>query len=169
MGKSIGWSIAVLMALAVLAVVAVPQLRWRAHLVLLAAAGKIPDMEWSDLLSFMSPGSEQSVTRLIDTRNPYPVIRNPNTSVADIDAGARLFQAHCAMCHSSEGSGTPRGPALFGRELSHGSSDWAVFRTIRHGVPGSAMQAFSLPEAPLWQLVAYVGSLERAARQAAAL
>jgi alcohol dehydrogenase (cytochrome c) len=160
MGKPIGWSIAVLMSMAVLAVFAVPQLRWRAHLVLLAAAGKIPDIEWSDLIAFMGPGSEQSLTRLIDTRNPYAVIRNPKTSVADIDAGARLFQAHCAMCHSSEGSGTPRGPALFGRELSHGSSDWAVFRTIRHGVTGSAMQAFSLPEATLWQLVAYVGSLE---------
>ncbi|HMF49918.1 MAG TPA: c-type cytochrome, partial [Candidatus Saccharimonadales bacterium] len=160
LGKSISWSIAVLMAVAVLAVVAVPQLRWRAHLVLLAAAGKIPDLEWSDLLSFMSPSSEQSVTRLIDTRNPYPVIRNPNTSTADIDAGAKLFQARCSICHAIGGSGSPRGPALFGRAFSHGTSDWAVFRTIRYGVPDTAMQPFSLPQTQLWQLVAYISTLE---------
>ena len=160
MRKLIGWSIAVLMAVAVLAVVAVPQLRWRAHLVVLAAAGKIPDMEWSDLLSFMSPSSEQSVTRLIDTRNPYPVIRNPNTSTADIDAGAKLFQAQCSICHATGGSGSPRGPALFGRAFSHGTSDWAVFRTIRYGVLNTAMQPFSLLQAQLWQLVAYISTLE---------
>ena len=144
MRKSIGWSIAVLMAVAVLAVVAVPQLRWRAHLVLLAAAGKIPDLEWSDLLSFMSPSSEQSVTRLVETRNPYSVIRNPKTSSPISMPVRSCSRPGARSVIRSTAVAAPRGPALFGRAFSHGTSDWAVFRTIRYGVPDSAMQAFSL-------------------------
>ncbi len=148
------------------AVLAVPQLRWRAHLLGLIAAGKIPDLELPYVMAFMAPDSPQSLQRMIETRNPYPVIRNPKTSSTDIAGGAALFKANCAGCHGSDGSGTAQGPALFGRALTHGSSDWAVFRTIRHGAPGgSAMRAFSLPEDDVWKLVAFIGSLEGAEAQ----
>jgi len=154
------WLMLAIVGLIAAALVAVPQLRWRVHVILLTAAGKIPDLEWADLWGFLSPRSRQSLARLIETRNPYSVIRNPQSSPADIEAGAGLFQAQCAVCHAPDGSGTPRGPALFGREFTHGTSDWAVFRTIRYGVRGTAMAPHPLSETQLWQLVSYIGTLE---------
>ena len=154
------WLPLAMVGLVAAAVMAVPPLRWRVHVVVLTAAGKIPDLEWADLLGFLSPRSPQSLARLIETRNPYSVIRNPRSSPADVEAGAGLFRARCAVCHAPDGGGTPRGPALFGREFRQGTSDWAVFRTIRHGVPGTAMAAYPLSETELWELVSYIGTLE---------
>ena len=154
------WLTLAIVGLIAVVVMAVPPLRWRVHLVVLTAAGKIPDLGWADLLSFLSPRSPQSLARLIETRNPYSVIRNPRSSPADVEAGAGLFRSRCAVCHAPDGGGTPRGPALFGREFRQGTSDWAVFRTIRSGVPGTAMAAYPLSETELWELVSYIGTLE---------
>ena len=150
--------LAILVVVAICAVV--PSIRWRFHLLFLGATGQIPDIELHDLVLLMSPSSGQSVTRIIDTRNPYAVIRNPRTSTGDINAGGRLFQDQCATCHSPDGSGTANAPALFGREFKNGDSDWAVYRTIRYGVANTAMAAHPLAQPQIWQLVAYVRSLD---------
>ena len=159
-----------LVGLGALALVAVPQLRWRAHLVTLYATGGVKDIDFREMLAYMAPGSEQSLERLISTRNPFAVIRNFHNSPADVNAGGRLFQSEqCSNCHGADGSGGPGAPALKGRAFKNGESDWAIYRTIRHGVTGTAMAAHGEPDGQLWQLVAFVRSLSGVADASAAL
>jgi alcohol dehydrogenase (cytochrome c) len=137
----------------------VPGIRWRTQLVLLTVSGRIPDLDLSDLLAFLSPSFNQSLERVLETRNPYAVIRNPKTSRADVMAGAAFFRTNCANCHGTDATGGV-GPALVGRELRHGSSDWAIFRTARYGVPDTAMEASALSRTDLWQVIAFIRSLD---------
>ncbi|MGH8863693.1 MAG: c-type cytochrome, partial [Burkholderiales bacterium] len=88
----------------------------------------------------------------------FGLIRNPSISVADIGNGRELFQSRCATCHGPDGVGD-RGPNLTTGHFRHGGTDWALFRTISKGVPGTAMPAFALPDAEIWQLIAFVQSL----------
>ena len=81
------------------ALLAVPQTRWRIHLIGLHLAGRIPDIQLQELIIFMLPGSDQSVTALITKRNPYAVFENVRTSDEDIASGAALYQQHCVACH----------------------------------------------------------------------
>jgi alcohol dehydrogenase (cytochrome c) len=159
--------LAILLLLAIVAVAAVPSIRWRVQVMGLFAAGKIPDVELGDMLRWVRPGSEQMTPRLIATRNPHAVIKNARTRPADIAAGAALFSATCAKCHSPDGSGGPGAPALVGRPYTHGSSDWAVYRTIHLGVPNTAMAAHPYSPDQLWQLVAFVRSLGHAGSDSA--
>src|SRR5581483_10650069 len=140
--------------------VTVPGLRWRLQVVYLDLTGRIPDLELSELPALLMPGTRQpQIARLVITHNPYAVIHIPSNTPADITAGAALFHEQCAMCHAPDGSGGPGAPALFGREFRHGDTEWAVYRTIRDGVPNTAMAPHPLRRAQLWQLVAYIRSL----------
>jgi len=56
----------------------------------------IPDIELKRLLAYMMPGSGQWLRPLVETHNPYAVIRNVRTTPADIQAGATLFRSQCA-------------------------------------------------------------------------
>jgi alcohol dehydrogenase (cytochrome c) len=151
-------AVGVLVAASVVIMIS-PPVRWRARVVLLHLTGQIPDIELKQLLVYMMPGSGQWVRPLIETRNPYAVIRDVQTTPADIQAGATLFRNHCAECHAPDGSGG-RGPRLIGRQFKHGDSDWAIYRTIRFGIPNTAMSPRPLPERELWQLVAFVRSID---------
>jgi alcohol dehydrogenase (cytochrome c) len=148
-----------LLAFAVIAIT-VPGLRWRLQVVYLDLTGRIPDLELNELPALLLPGARQpQIARLVITHNPYPVIHIPSNTPADITAGAALFREQCAMCHAPDGSGGPGAPALFGREFRHGDTEWAVYRTIRDGVPNTAMAPHRLNHGQLWQLVAYIRSL----------
>src|SRR5437867_1355180 len=133
--------------------------RWRAQVVLLYLTGQIADIGLKPLLVYMMPGSGQWMRPLIESHNPYAVIRNVKTAPADIQAGAQLFRSQCAACHAPDGSGGAGGPALGGRPLTHGESDWAVYRAVRFGIPNTAMKPHPLPETELWQVVSFLRSL----------
>ncbi len=150
-----------LVAGAVLAV-SVPGIRWRLQIVYLDVLGRIPDLELSELPGLLLPGSGQPrIARLVVTHNPYAVIHVPvpNTSAEGIAAGAAIFREQCASCHSPDGSGSPAAPALFGREFRQGDTEWAVYRTIRDGVPNTGMAAHPLGHRRIWLLVSYIRSL----------
>jgi alcohol dehydrogenase (cytochrome c) len=134
-------------------------MRWRAEVVGLYLAGQIPDIGLKQLLVDLMPGSGQWLRPLIQTHNPYAVIRNVKTTPADIQAGATLFRSQCAECHAPDGSGG-RGPRLIGRQFTHGESDWAVYRTIRFGIPNTPMGPHPLPDAAVWQLEAFVRAID---------
>ena len=136
-----------------------PPVRWRLELVGLQVAGAIPDIALGELLTYIAPGSDQSMRRLIETRNPYAVIKNFHVSPTDIIAGGELYRAKCASCHAPDGSGGPA-PALIAREYKHGASDWAIYRAIRLGISNTAMQPHPLRPTQLWQLVAFVRTLD---------
>lgn len=134
-------------------------LRWRAHVVLLYFTGQIPDIGLKPLLRYMMPGSDQYLKPLIETHNPYAVIHNARTTAADIEAGAQVFRRDCASCHAPDGSGGAGGPALTHGAFRHGASDWAIYRVVRFGVPNTLMRPHPLPERELWQVVAFLRSI----------
>lgn len=94
-------------------------------------------------------------------------IKNPFTSADDVEAGARLYRSHCAVCHGIEGEGG-RGAPLTTGLFRHGGSDRGLYYTISTGIPGTEMPGIFFDGRQLWQLVAYVRSLSagRAADQA---
>jgi alcohol dehydrogenase (cytochrome c) len=152
-------AVMLILACAVIAIV-VPGIRWRLQIVYLDVLGRIPDLEIRELPSLLLPGSGQpKIARLVVTHNPYAVIHVPTNTAADIEAGAAIFREQCAACHSPDGSGSPGAPALFGREFRHGDTEWAVYRTIRDGVPDTGMAPHPLGHRRLWLLVAYIRSL----------
>ncbi|MDE0980486.1 MAG: c-type cytochrome [Gammaproteobacteria bacterium] len=80
----------------------------------------------------------------------------------DINAGLRYFERQCSRCHGFDAKGNDEtgAPDLTGR-LARASSDVGIYNIIRTGIPGTAMLpvAADLPDAQVWQLVAYIGSL----------
>ncbi len=164
----------VLLALAALAAIgigtvfAVPTLRWRAQIVQLNVTGGIPHIAWKELLPLLLPSSPYSLARLVESRNPYAVIRNPYGSSADALAGGKTFSRECASCHGPDASGGTVAPALIGRPLQHGSSDWALYRVVADGVASTAMPAHAhMTTAQVWQVVAFVRALDAHAHSAA--
>ncbi len=95
------------------------------------------------------PGSPDAVT------NPFA------GNAAAATAGRAVFNQTCSGCHGEDAQGG-RGPALagiFGRR----NEDAEVYRTIRSGIPGSQMPAFSaLPTDDVWRIIAYLHSLAAA-------
>ncbi|HZZ67331.1 MAG TPA: c-type cytochrome [Phenylobacterium sp.] len=90
-----------------------------------------------------------------------PVAASP----ADIEAGHRLFQQKCEVCHAYDGGGKteigagayPHPPVL--RQLLPLLSDGEVFYHVRNGIRNTAMPAWSMPDRQIWQLVAYMRHL----------
>jgi alcohol dehydrogenase (cytochrome c) len=142
------------------AVIAVPDLNWRASLLRLKIGGGLEGLEWSELLRMIRPGSPYYLEPLVSNPNPYSVIRNPFNSGHDLKAGAALFRTRCSQCHGSEGHGSSATNLARGNH-EHGDSDWALYRTIRHGIDDTAMPSQDLPDLQIWQLVAYTRSLAR--------
>lgn len=137
-----------------------PELRWRLRVLALVAAGNVPDLGLRDAVRMLRPNSGYWLKGLTDTHSAYATIVNPDSSPQDIKAGARLFRSNCAACHGADARGHERAPALVGRHLLHGDSDWALYRTIRNGIGGSAMPAHSWSDARIWRTIAYLRSLD---------
>jgi cytochrome c oxidase cbb3-type subunit 3 len=55
--------------------------------------------------------------------------------------GAAIFAARCASCHDATGHGLI-GPNLTDNFQIHGSTRMDIFKTVRGGVPGTAMPAW---------------------------
>ena len=75
-------------------------------------------------------------------------------------AGRALFDGACSACHGTGAGGSERGPALSSGTFQHGGADTDIFQTIRAGVSGTAMPAFTaMPTDNVWRLVTYIKSL----------
>ncbi len=154
------WVALVLLLLGVVFVLSsFPKVRLEFTILRLKATGSLAGVGWLDIFRMSRPGSHFNLPELATTPNPYAVIRNPYSSPADISSGSALFQSHCAGCHGANGSGGPGGPALPQRQMVQGGGDWALFRTISSGLPGTAMPGSRLPWLDKWRLVAYLRSL----------
>ena len=87
--------------------------------------------------------------------------RSPEVNAYAIAEGERSYVwFNCVGCHSHGGGGV--GPPLMDDEWIHGSEPYVIFTVISEGTP-NGMPAFrgKIPEAQIWQLVAYVRSLSR--------
>jgi alcohol dehydrogenase (cytochrome c) len=147
----------------IVALNSVPRFHWRMAVARLKIMGALPDIGWTDLIRMARHNDSFNVSALIQNPDPYFVITNPYNSPTDISAGKALFQSRCTVCHGTDASGGPGGPTLQGRRMVQGSSDWALFQTISHGISGTAMPASQLPAQDKWSLVAYVSSLSSGA------
>jgi cytochrome c oxidase cbb3-type subunit 3 len=100
-----------------------------------------------------------------------PAIENPYAGdAAAIAAGGRHFAAfNCAGCHAPLGGGG-MGPPLSDSEWIYGDEPAQIFLTIVHGRP-QGMPAFGsmLPGRAIWELVAYIDTLDEIDEPAAEL
>ena len=77
--------------------------------------------------------------------------------VADVAAGQKLFEQHCASCHGAEAMGTKYAPPL---ATVHAMESDDLFRFVTNGNLRRGMPAWSrLPDQRRWQIVAYLKSL----------
>lgn len=163
------WIVGVVLLLgAAGAVAGIGTLRWRAEVVGLHLAGRIPDISFGELLAMLRPGSGQWLEGMVENRSPYETVVNPHAGEADVARGAEIFGSTCSGCHGADGTGTDVGPPLVGRELKTGTTPWGLYRAIRYGVPGTSMPPHDRAAPDIWQLAAFVTSLRRDAAGAAA-
>jgi putative heme-binding domain-containing protein len=88
-------------------------------------------------------------------------IRNPRTSPADVAQGERTFRSHCSPCHGLKGEGG-RGPNLAAGIFYHGSSDADLLQNISNGIDGTEMPGLFYSPDRVWQVIAYIRSLNAA-------
>ena len=86
----------------------------------------------------------------------------------DLGTGAKLFQSNCVSCHGQGGRGdgiagaalNPKPANFHNSELIWNSAPYKFYNTIRLGVPGTGMMAFShLSDQDVWALAFYLKSL----------
>ncbi|MBV8809841.1 MAG: c-type cytochrome [Acidobacteriaceae bacterium] len=91
---------------------------------------------------------------------PQAVVANPyNGSAYDISEGQRLFNWYnCSGCHANGGGGI--GPPLIKKEWIYGGEPANLFDTIVKGRPnGMPSWGGRIPEYQIWQIVAFIRSL----------
>ncbi len=92
---------------------------------------------------------------------PPPPPAAPFPTEEDLEEGKRLFLSNCAPCHGPNGDGG-KGSDLTRPHLSRASDDQAFFSIIRRGIPGTEMpNTRHLLDRDIWQVIAYVRTLER--------
>src|SRR5207253_3101665 len=92
---------------------------------------------------------------------------NARTSPSDIAAGAKTFRSHCSTCHGIRGEGG-LGPNLASGHFFHGSSDLELLNNISNGIPGTPMPGLFYSPDRVWQVVAFIRSLNASAKPQAA-
>ena len=98
-------------------------------------------------------------------------IKNPVAASAEsVAAGQQLYRRQCASCHGINGEGgpgndlIPAAPDLTDATWDHGSSDGAIFDSIRNGVaPEFNMVPFKdkLTDTDIWNVVDYLRSIAK--------
>ncbi len=86
------------------------------------------------------------------------VDRNPHTTEADLAQGKKLYAGRCGGCHGPGGDGG-KGANLAVAVLPRASTDLALYRVIRYGLPETEMPATLLAPREVWQIAAFVRSL----------
>ena len=74
---------------------------------------------------------------------------------AEVENGARLYQASCATCHGGNGDQV-RGVALFGGRFRAATTDDELVRVIINGIPNTAMPPNRYSNEEAGMIVAYL-------------
>ena len=88
----------------------------------------------------------------------------PKASAEDRAKALENYRTTCQPCHGPEGKAPLKEMDLADGEWKHGSTPAAIAKTIREGVPGTAMVGFKdkFSDAEVQQLAALVGSFGKA-------
>ena len=104
----------------------------------------------------------QAVLGQLDRAGPPTTANSLALNAAKVQAGAAQFRQFCTGCHGrggEGGQGEGQGPNLATNWEVRRSKDPELFGFIRNGVKGTSMPAFALPDDQIWQLAAFVRSL----------
>jgi len=82
---------------------------------------------------------------------------------ADVENGARLYQASCAGCHGPNGDMVP-GIELQRGQFRRATTDSEIVQIIRAGIPGTTMPPTSFTDTQAATIVAYLRTAAPAAR-----
>jgi alcohol dehydrogenase (cytochrome c) len=129
----------------------------RARLYLQSTEGEIPGVSWNEIWELTLPG------RGFDCEGggfAASVGFSSHASEDDRKAGARIFHERCAGCHGADGSGGSGAPSLARSQYDHGDNDLAIYKLLRDGIPGTAMQSASLTMLERLQVVSHLKALQ---------
>jgi cytochrome c oxidase cbb3-type subunit 3 len=93
---------------------------------------------------------------------PQPTVTNPSYGSAyEIAEGQRLYQWYnCVGCHANGGGAI--GPPLIKESWTYGGEPAQLYDTITKGRPnGMPTWGGRIPEYQIWQIIAYVRSMNR--------
>jgi len=104
------------------------------------------------------PGYHQSLT-----------VHNPTSFSSDsVVRGLNLYRQHCAICHGEDLKGPPSTGKYranlrdLARQdiLKYGKTDQALYRTIKYGVPRTAMGSYEkvFADRQIWDLINFLRS-----------
>jgi alcohol dehydrogenase (cytochrome c) len=144
------------------------ELYWRFKFYLQKATGGVPGLSWSEVIQGTWPGTVLKGTwpgsgfirgsMVTDGRSLDAGVENPLVSGEDKARGEELFRANCAACHGNDGKGG-HAPSLAKANYSVGSSDLALYKVLRDGIPGTAMASVDLTVEGRWQIIAFLRTL----------
>lgn len=86
-------------------------------------------------------------------------LTNPFSSPSDLVQGEKIYLAQCALCHGKDGRGGGGGNDLTSGSFKRASSDEGLFQIVAKGIPGTVMPGFNLSGREIWQVLAYIRSL----------
>ncbi len=106
--------------------------------------------------------------RFHDAPASASAMKNPDAGNQQAaEAGAKLYAANCAACHTPTGKGTGNIPSL-ASGAAQSANDGELFWFVTNGKPDSGMPSWSqLPEEQRWQIVTFLKSNDWAAASAA--
>jgi alcohol dehydrogenase (cytochrome c) len=131
--------------------------------------GDLPEFSWYELVSGTWPGKHLngtwpgsgfiSVQKVMEGRGLDASVIDPRGDQDDIQHGKQLFQEKCGACHGRDGKGG-HAPSLARANYSVGESDFALYKTLRDGIPGTAMNSLKLSILERWQVISFLRSLQ---------
>lgn len=105
-----------------------------------AGWGTSPDAKYKVALAQYAEQKDQRERAELRDINEDLFVRNAQNP-ATVAKGKEIFGVRCASCHAPEGQGLI-GPNLTDGYQLHGATRMDIFKTVRGGVPGTAMLAW---------------------------
>lgn len=96
-----------------------------------------------------------------------PIIKSPIGAGPKVVAeGHTIYNQTCTACHGMDGQEGELAPALVGDRRFFRVTEGSLYDTIKHGIPGTPMPAFTIPDDNIWKVVAFIRAIRSSASEA---